>query len=145
MTALSRYLLNLSRRCGHHSVLSCLGSSKIPPINDRKVQRIEEKSTEGSTRREKDENAQKECKAGVRVCIIGGGVTPLYTAVLLKQYRIIKSIRLVDTRDSMSQALVDASHVETSPRIDYFQRRDIKQAFREVRALEIPIAQKTFL
>lgn len=90
------------------------------------VRRIEERT--GSTRRERDD------EANVRVCIIGGGVTPLYTAVLLKQYRIIQSIRLVDTRDSTAETVTDASHLETSPRIDSFRKKDIKQALSEVRA-----------
>ncbi|XP_011877024.1 PREDICTED: probable malate dehydrogenase, mitochondrial [Vollenhovia emeryi] len=134
MTVLSRSCLDLSRRCGRRFTLARRGSSKIPPADERTVQRVEEKNAEGSTRREKDENARRGDESGVKVCIIGGGVTPLYTAVLLKQYRIIKSIRLVDTRDSALEALTDASHLETSPRIDHFRRKDIKQALREVRA-----------
>ncbi|XP_071572037.1 malate dehydrogenase, mitochondrial [Temnothorax nylanderi] len=131
MTVLSRLFLDLSRRYGRCSVFARRGSSKVPPIDERKVQRVE-KSAKGSTRREKDENARRGDEAGdVKVCIIGGGVTPLYTAILLKQYRIIKSIRLVDTRDSTSEALTDASHLETSPRIDYFRKKDMKQALRE--------------
>lgn len=131
MIVLSRSFLDLSRRYGRRSVFMHRGSSKIP-LDEWKVQRVEKKSAEGSARREKDENAQKGDKANVKVCIIGGGVTPLYTAILLKQYRIIKSIRLVDTRDSTSEALTDVSHLETTPRIDYFRKKDIKQALREV-------------
>jgi len=131
MTALSRSFLDLSRQ--RHLVFSRSRSLKIPSIDDRsKVQKVEGKSAKESTTREKDKNAQKDNEVNVRVCIIGGGVTPLYTAVLLKQYGIIKSIRLVDTRGSTSEALTDVSHLETSPRIDYFRKRDIKQALREV-------------
>lgn len=133
MTVLSRSFFELSRRCGRRSIFTRRGSSKILSIDERKIQRVEEKSTEGSTKREKDENAQTGDKPSVRVCIIGGGVTPLYTAVLLKQYRIIKSIHLVDTTDSTSETLINVSHLETSPRINYFQKKDIKQALREVR------------
>jgi len=130
MTALSRSCLELFRR--RHLVFSRNRSLKNPPIDDRKVQKVEGKSAKESAKREKDKNAQKDNKANVKVCIIGGGVTPLYTAVLLKQYGIIKSIRLVDTRGSTSEALTDVSHLETSPRIDYFRKKDIKQALREV-------------
>jgi len=131
MTTLSKSFLDLFRR---YLVFSRSRSLKIPPIDGkvRKVQKIEEKSAKESTRREKDKNAQKDNKINIRVCIIGGGVTPLYTAVLLKQYGIIKSIRLVDTRGSTSETLTDVSHLETSPRIDYFRKKDIKQALREV-------------
>lgn len=134
MTVLPRSFLDLSRRCGCRSILARRESSRIPPIDGRRARRVEERTAEGCGRtRERDD------RGNVRVCIIGGGVTPLYTAVLLKQYRIIESIRLVDTRDSTSEALADASHLETSPRIDSFRKKDIKQALREVRASrEIP-------
>lgn len=147
MTVLSRSFLDLSRRCGCHSIFTRREFSKIPPIEGpkRKVQRVGEKTAEGSTRREKDENTQRDGKANVKVCIIGGGVTPLYTAILLKQYRIIKSIRLVGTKDSMSEALTDTSHLETSPRIDSFRKKDMKQALQEVRTSGSIIAQKNFL
>lgn len=132
MTALSRSFLDLSRRCGRHPVFSRRGSSKIPPIDDRKdVQRVEKRSVEESTGRKKDSKAQRDSRASVKVCIIGGGVTPLYTAVLLKQYGIVKSICLVDTRGSTSEALTDVSHLETTPRIRCFQKKDIKQALKE--------------
>lgn len=135
MSALSRSFLDLSRRCGRHPVLLRRGSSKIPPIDDQKIRRVEEKSAEES-KKEKNKNTQEDNKANIRVCIIGGGVTPFYTAVLLKQYGIIKSIRLVDTwRGSMSEILADVSHLETSPCIDYFRKKDMKQALSEVRVL----------
>lgn len=145
MTVLSRSFFDLSRRQIGRSIFTRRRSSKTLPIDERKIQKVEEKSTEGSTKQEKDENAQRGDKSSVRVCIIGGGVTPLYTAVLLKQYRIIKSIHLVDTADSTSETLINASHLETSPRINYFQKKDIKQALREVRALGSVIAQQTFI
>ncbi|XP_028049956.2 malate dehydrogenase, mitochondrial-like [Monomorium pharaonis] len=133
MTALKRSFFYLLRRCGRHFISSCRGSSKIPSTDDRQVKKVGETSADGSTRREKSEKeAQRNSEAKMKVCIIGGGVTPLYTAILLKQYRIIKSIRLVDTRESMSaDALTDVSHLETSPCIDHFRRKDIKQALRE--------------
>lgn len=145
MTALSRSFLDfnlksihldLLRRCGCHSVFSRRESSKIPPIDDWKVQKTGEKSARGSTREKNEKKAKSNSKANVKVCIIGAGVTPLYTAILLKQYRNIGSIRLVDTRESTPETLTNASHLETSPRIDYFQKKDIKQALREVRASE---------
>ncbi|KYM97350.1 Alkaline ceramidase [Cyphomyrmex costatus] len=118
MTALSKSLLDLSRQYRRHPVSILRRKfSKDPPTNDWKVQRVVEKSVKELTRKEKDKNVQKDKETNIRVCIIGGGVTPLYIAILLKQYKIIKSIRLVDTRDSMSEALTDMSHLETSPRV----------------------------
>jgi len=77
--------------------------------------------------KEKDKNVQKDNEANIRVCIIiGGGVTPLYTAILLKQYKIIKSIRLVDTKGSSLEALTDISQLEPAL-VDYFREKDIKQ------------------
>lgn len=135
MTVLPRSFLDLSRRCGRRSILARRASSKIPPIDERRARRVCEGTTaEGSTTRGRDENCRGDDKANLRVCIIGGGVTPLYTAILLKQYRIIKSIRLVDTRYSTSESLIEASHLESSPRIDSFSKKDMKQALREVRA-----------
>ncbi|XP_018354517.1 PREDICTED: malate dehydrogenase, mitochondrial-like isoform X2 [Trachymyrmex septentrionalis] len=131
MIALSRLFLDLSRRYRHHPIFLHRKFSKNLPTDYRKVQRIKEKSAKKLTRKEKDKNMQKDNEANIRVCIIGGGVTPLYTAILLKQYKIIKSIRLVDTRDSSLEALTDLSQLETSPRIDYFREKDIKQALRE--------------
>ncbi|XP_012061828.1 PREDICTED: uncharacterized protein LOC105625096 [Atta cephalotes] len=134
MTALSRLFLDLSRRCRRHPIFLHRKFSKNLPTDYRKVRgesrRIEEKSVKKLTK-EKDKNVQKDNEANIRVCIIGGGVTPLYTAILLKQYKIIKSIRLVDTKGSSLEALTDISQLETSPRIDYFREKDIKQALRE--------------
>ncbi|KAL6266697.1 hypothetical protein P5V15_003534 [Pogonomyrmex californicus] len=133
MTALSKYLYLSVRQCGR-LIFSRRGFSQIPPTDDRKVQKVQEKNVAGSKTREKNgnKNVQRDNKSNIKVCIIGGGVTPLYTAVLLKQYQIIKNIRLVDTLDSTSETLTDACRLETSPRIDYFRRKDIKEALREV-------------
>ncbi|KAG5306727.1 PREDICTED: malate dehydrogenase, mitochondrial-like [Acromyrmex echinatior] len=127
MTALSRLFLDLSQRYRRHLIFLHRKFSKNLSTDYTKVK---EKSVKKLTRKEK-ENVQKDNEANVQVCIIGGGVTPLYTAILLKQYKIIKSIRLVDTKGSSSEDMSDMSQLETSPRINYFREKDIKHALRQ--------------
>lgn len=133
----SRSFLNLMQQYKCQPFLLHRGFSKTSLINDQKFQKTTEKNAEGRTKQEKgqDKNVQKDSKTAIKVCIIGGGVTPLYTAVLLKQYHIIKSINLVDTKESISEITTDTRQIETSPRINHFRRNDIKQALREVREL----------
>ncbi|KAG5327148.1 MDHM protein, partial [Pseudoatta argentina] len=127
MTALSRLFLDLSQRYRRHPIFLHRKFSKNLSTD---YEEVKKKSVKKLTRKEK-ENVQKDNEVNIRVCIIGGGVTPLYTAILLKQYKIIKSIHLVDTRGSSSEDISDMSQLETSPRINYFREKDIKQALRE--------------
>ncbi|XP_012234711.1 malate dehydrogenase, mitochondrial-like [Linepithema humile] len=133
MTIPSRLFLNLMQQYKCQPSFLHRGFSKPSLINDQKIQKTKEKNAKGTTKREKnqDKNMQKDGKTDIKVCIIGGGVTPLYTAILLKQYRIIKSINLVDTKDSMSEAMMDTCHAETNPCINHFRKKDIKQALKE--------------
>ncbi|KAI4489342.1 hypothetical protein M0802_011211 [Mischocyttarus mexicanus] len=64
----------------------------------------------------------------VNVCIIGGGLSAVYTAVLLKQSRLIKDIHLVDLNGKLSGAILDANHIDTSIRIKYFTKKLIRKA-----------------
>lgn len=137
MTALSRlFLKNLMQqyKCQNAFFLH-RGFLKTSQINDQKIQKTKEENAEETMKwgKKQDKNIQKDSKIDIKVCIIGGGVTPLYTAILLKQYRIIKSINLVNTKDFVSETMTDTYHVETSPRINHFRRKDIKQALKEVR------------
>lgn len=129
MTPLRRYFLKLSRPCRHHTAYLHREFS----IDNQNVQKDGTKNTKNQNDNLK-ENNDNDTKFGVKVCIVGGGVTPLYTAVLLKQYRIIKSINLVDTEGSTltMRAMTDAFYEETSPRINYFGKKNTKQAFKEV-------------
>ncbi|XP_014468038.1 PREDICTED: malate dehydrogenase-like [Dinoponera quadriceps] len=132
MAPLPRYFLKLSRQCRHCPACLHRGFSTTPPIDDRNVRKDGAENAEdqsGNLKRDNDGT-----KSGVKVCIVGGGVTPLYTAVLLKQYRIVKSINLVDTEGSTStmETMTDAFHQETGPRINYFGKKNTKQAFKEM-------------
>lgn len=131
-----RHLLKLSRQCRHHRASLHRGFSRIPPIDEQSVRKDGPKNSKQQGDNLKENNSG--CtKSGVRVCIVGGGITPLYTAVLLKQYQIIKNINLVDTKGSMSaiKSMTDTFHRETGPGVNYFERRNIKQAFKEVRGV----------
>lgn len=121
--SLKRYYLNLLQRYSHCHFLLRREFSKVSSIDEQHIRQKEDSM---------NKNIQKGNKS-VSVCIIGGGVTPLYTAVLLKQYQIIKAINLVDSRDFTAGALTDTCQMETSPRINYFQRKDLKHALKEVK------------
>jgi len=106
---------------------------KIRSTNEQ-TQKNEKKNVGSSIQQERNqcENIQK-CNKNIKVCIIGGGVTPLYTAIILKQYQIINSINFVDTRDFMAGTLAEICHMETYPHINYFRKKDLKNALKEVK------------
>ncbi|XP_035730119.1 malate dehydrogenase-like isoform X2 [Vespa mandarinia] len=64
----------------------------------------------------------------INVCIIGGGLSSVYTAILLKQSRLIKDIHLVDLSGKLAGTVLDASHIDTSICIKYFTKRLIREA-----------------
>ncbi|XP_015432815.1 PREDICTED: probable malate dehydrogenase, mitochondrial [Dufourea novaeangliae] len=76
-------------------------------------------------------------KGDVQVCIIGGGEAPIYTAVLLKQSRLIKRVNLVDTTDSMASAILDINHIDTSTQIKYYKRKHLKNALKETNIIAL--------
>ncbi|XP_032679786.1 malate dehydrogenase, mitochondrial-like [Odontomachus brunneus] len=125
MTPLQKYFLKLMRPCRHYT--ACLHREFSV---DNQKDGAKNTKDQNNNQEDNDNNT----KSDVKVCIVGGGVTPLYTAVLLKQYRIIKSINLVDMEGSTSAvgAMKDAFHEETNPRINYFGKQNMKQAFKEV-------------
>ena len=118
--------------------------SNIPIVNgETKSTKCNENTQEPKT--EIDANSTKKSelkdhdfflpdrKGDVKVCIIGGGEASIHTAVLLKQSRIIKSVNLLDAKDSMAGNILDASHIDTSTRIKYFKKKHIKKALKDVR------------
>ncbi|XP_015181859.1 PREDICTED: malate dehydrogenase-like isoform X2 [Polistes dominula] len=64
----------------------------------------------------------------VNVCIIGGGLSSIYTAVFLKQSRFIKDIHLVDLSGKLAGTVFDANHIDTTIRIKYFTKKLIRKA-----------------
>lgn len=68
----------------------------------------------------------------INVCIIGGGLSSVYTAILLKQSRLIKDIHLVDLSGKLAGTVLDASHIDTSICIKYFTKRLIREALVKV-------------
>lgn len=68
----------------------------------------------------------------INVSIIGGGLSSIYTAVLLKQCHFIKNIYLIDPSETLAGAILDACHIDTSIRIKYFPKRLIREALVEV-------------
>ncbi|XP_046591753.1 probable malate dehydrogenase, mitochondrial [Neodiprion lecontei] len=73
----------------------------------------------------------------VSVALIGGGTTPAYTALLLKQAPIIKRVHIADTIDKTASLILDASHVDTSTKIRYFKRNNMIEAMQEVDIIAI--------
>lgn len=122
MTALTRYCHNVPEQFRYPIVHLFHGFSNTPPIDDQTIRKSEKENLEKIIK-----------KSDIKVCIIGGGITPLYTAVLLKQYQIIKSIHLVDTKDSMLDFVTDMYNIKTQPHINYFKKNNIKQALDRVR------------
>lgn len=68
----------------------------------------------------------------INVCIIGGGLSSVYTAILLKQSRLIKDIHLVDLSGKLAGTVLDANHIDTSICIKYFTKRLIREALVKV-------------
>jgi hypothetical protein len=101
---------------------------------DQQTQKTKKRNVESLIQEERNqhENIQKSNK-NIKVCIIGGGMAPLYTAILLKQYQIIKSINFVDARDFMAGTLAEICHMETCPRVNYFRKKDLNNALKEVK------------
>lgn len=87
------------------------------------------KSTDGNTIVKDSASINHET---VSVALIGGGITPAYTALLLKQIPIIKFVYVADVNDNAAGLMLDASHVDTSAKIRYFNKNNISNALREV-------------
>ncbi|XP_063976463.1 malate dehydrogenase, mitochondrial-like [Diachasmimorpha longicaudata] len=79
---------------------------------------------------------EKPCAEGsgrkLSVGILGGGMTPIFTAVLLKQSKILRNINIVDVSNSLSGAVFDAGHIDTNPKIKYYRKSSMKAALSNV-------------
>ncbi|XP_076220855.1 malate dehydrogenase [Nomia melanderi] len=140
MIGAQRYLLRPVRKS--LSTCLCRNISKIH-TNDGKIKNPECSKHSKKSKEKTDPNNPKETefngynrflperKGDVQVCIIGGGEAPIYTAVLLKQSRLIKHVNLVDTTDSMAGRILDANHIDTSTQIKYYKRKHIRKALKD--------------
>lgn len=70
------------------------------------------------------------------ICIIGGGMAPIFCIACLKQFAFIKSIHLVDPKDTTANIVSDVNHIDTSPRVKYFQKSNVQQAVQGVRTFQ---------
>ncbi|XP_017760984.1 PREDICTED: malate dehydrogenase-like [Eufriesea mexicana] len=138
-----RYLLKSTEKC----ILHCLYKNiSNMPIDDKKAKCVKNKRNEQKSK-EADVNIKPQFKdydyflpdrkGDIKVCMIGGSESLIYAAVLLKQFRLIKRIHVVDTKDSLANTVLDVSHIDTSPRIKYFKRKHLKQALKEINIIAL--------
>ena len=112
------------------------------PIDDEKSNYAKNKIKELKSKKESNVNNKPQFKnyncflpdykGDIKVCMIGGSESLIYAAVILKQFRLIKRIHVVDAKDSLANAFLDISHIDTSPHIKYFKRKNLKEALKEV-------------
>lgn len=142
MIGTQQCLLKFAKKC----MLCCLrrNTSKMLTDNEKTKNKKCNKNDQNSEKESNPNNLKKpefngyDCflpdrKGDIQVCIIGGGEASIYTAVLLKQSRMIKCVHLVDIRNSMADAVLDTNHIDTSTRVKYFERKSIKHALKDVR------------
>lgn len=134
-----RYFLKSTEKCILRYL--CRNISNMP-IDEKKTKGVKDKRNEEKSKKETDINIKPQFKdhdyflpdrkGDIKVCMIGGAESLIYAAVLLKQFRLIKRIHVVDAKDSLANAVLDVNHIDTSPRIKYFKRKHLKQALKEV-------------
>ncbi|XP_076629902.1 malate dehydrogenase [Colletes latitarsis] len=143
MIGIERCLLKFPKKCIFRC---CRNISKIPTDNGKvtgkKCNENDQNSKKDAESNKKSEFKDYDCflpdrKGDIQVCIIGGGEASIYTAVLLKQSRMIKRVHLVDARNSMASAVLDANHIDTSTRIKYFKKKSIKDALKETNIIAL--------
>lgn len=116
----SNIQLNISKR---NIKLQCYNRSKENKINEeRKRNNIMRPS------QSYEYNIFGNRMVDLNVCIIGGGLSSIYTTVLLKQSRFIKDIHLVDLSGKLAGTILDANHIDTTIRIKYFTKKLISKA-----------------
>lgn len=121
----SNIQLNISKR---NIKLQCYNRSKENKINEeRKRNNIMRPS------QSYEYNIFGNRMVDLNVCIIGGGLSSIYTTVLLKQSRFIKDIHLVDLSGKLAGTILDANHIDTTIRIKYFTKKLISKALVKVR------------
>lgn len=86
---------------------------------------------------ETDEMCPRTIEKKFTVGIIGGGMTPIYTAVLLKQLKTLRAINIVDVSNSLSGAVFDASHIDTKTKIKYYRKSSLRDALSHVSIIVI--------
>ncbi|XP_015115384.1 probable malate dehydrogenase, mitochondrial [Diachasma alloeum] len=59
-------------------------------------------------------------------------MTPIFTAALLKQSKILRAINIVDVSNSLSGAVFDAGHIDTKPKIKYYRKSSLRDALSNV-------------
>ncbi|XP_012261957.2 malate dehydrogenase, mitochondrial-like isoform X1 [Athalia rosae] len=96
--------------------------SSMRPISNRNELFVKNKATQI------DSNERT-----VSVALVGGGNTPTYTALFLKQEPIIKVVRVADVGNkSAAGHSLDANHIDTSPKIKYFNKKNMIEGIEEV-------------
>ncbi|XP_043284471.1 malate dehydrogenase-like [Venturia canescens] len=71
-------------------------------------------------------------RGDVKIGIIGGGMTPIYASLLLKQCKLIERINIADPNDELANAANDCSHIDTSTKIKYYGRSCLTEALHDV-------------
>ncbi|KAG6802415.1 Protein lunapark-B [Apis mellifera caucasica] len=117
------------------------------PIDDEKAKCVKDKGNEQKSKEEMNVNIKTQFKdydsflpdhkGDIKVCMIGGSESLMYAALLLKQFRLIKQIHVVDTKNSLSNAILDINHIDTSTRIKCFKRKHLKQALKEINIIAL--------
>ncbi|XP_011301009.1 probable malate dehydrogenase, mitochondrial [Fopius arisanus] len=59
-------------------------------------------------------------------------MTPIFTAVLLKQSKLFRSINIVDVTNSLAGAVFDAGHIDTKAKIKYYRKSSLKEGLSNV-------------
>lgn len=72
-------------------------------------------------------------RGDVTIGIIGGGMTPIYTSLLLKQCKLIKKINIADPNDELAGLVHDCSHIDTWTKIKYYGKSSLTEALHDVR------------
>ncbi|XP_068974406.1 malate dehydrogenase, mitochondrial-like [Bombus flavifrons] len=139
MIVTKRYLLVSIEKCISRRFYRNISNM---PIDDEKSKCAKDKGNGQKSRKEANVNIKPQLKnydsfspdhkGDINVCMIGGGESLMYAAVLLKQFRLIKRIHVVDTKDLLANAILDISHIDTSPRVKYFKRKHLKEALKEI-------------
>ncbi|XP_026674768.1 probable malate dehydrogenase, mitochondrial [Ceratina calcarata] len=142
MIGTSRYLLQPIGRCISRRFYRSISNM---PIDDEKAKYAKDT---GSEQKSETETAAKsefkdydsflpDRKGDIKVCMIGGSDSLIYAAVLLKQSRLIKRIHVVDTKGSFANAVLDANHIDTSPRIKCYKKNHLKHALKEINIIAL--------
>lgn len=139
MIGTQQYFLKSLKKCILHRFYRNISNM---PIDDEKAKCVKDKGNEQKSKEEMNVNIKTQFKdydsflpdrkGDIKVCMIGGSESLMYAALLLKQFRLIKQIHVVDTKNSFSNAILDINHIDTSTRIKCFKRKHLKQALKEV-------------